>query len=130
MRIRKKHQEERNNLTHAHLTTIVLTLIFFFITLILQKKGRSTKVLKMILRVMYLLTILTGGMLFIAFYKMTMLYALKAVLGLAVIGMFEIILAVPGRGRNAAVLWVLFSVTFLVTIFLGLKLPAGIYIFN
>ena len=117
-------------MTHAHLTTIVLTLIFFFITLILQKKGRSTKVLKMILRVMYLLTILTGGMLFIAFYKMTMLYALKAVLGLAVIGMFEIILAVPGRGRNAAVLWVLFSVTFLVTIFLGLKLPAGIYIFN
>jgi hypothetical protein len=117
-------------MTHAHLTTIVLTLIFFLITLNLQKKGRSTKVSKMILRVMYLLTILTGGMLFIAFYKMTILYTLKAVLGVAVIGMFEIILAGQGNGRNTAVFWVLFLILFLVTLFLGLKLPAGIYMFN
>jgi hypothetical protein len=115
-------------MTHAHLTTIVLTIIIFFITLTLQKKGRNIKVLQMILRVMYLLTILTGGMLLFSFYKITLLYAIKAVLGLALITFFEIILAVQGKGRSATLFWILFSVILLVTIYLGIKLPMGIYI--
>lgn len=115
-------------MTHAHLTTIGLTLIIFFITLTLQKKGRNIKVLQMILRVMYLLIILTGGMLLFSFYKITLLYTIKAVFGIALIAFFEIILAVQGKGRSAAPFWILFSVILLVTIYLGLKLPMGIYI--
>jgi hypothetical protein len=115
-------------MTHAHLTTIVLTLIIFFITLTLQKKGRNIKVLQMILRVMYLLIILTGGMLLFSFYKITLLYVIKAIIGLALIAFFEIILTVQGKGRSAAPFWVLFVVILLATIYLGIKMPMGIYI--
>ncbi|MEH7108793.1 MULTISPECIES: DUF1516 family protein [Bacillaceae] len=116
-------------MTHAHITTIILTIILFGIILLLQNKGRSTKVLKMILRVMYLLIILTGVMMLFSLYKITILYVLKAVLGILMIGLFEMILAEGKKGKKVAVFWSLFLVILIVTVYLGLKLPMGIYIF-
>jgi len=117
-------------MVHVHLTALVLTLILFFIALSLQKKGRNIKILKMILRVMYIIIIVTGGMLLFSLYQITILYVLKTVFGLAMIGMFEMILARSGKERNLAVFWVVFFVILIVTIYLGLQLPFGIYIFN
>lgn len=117
-------------MTHAHLTTIVLSLILFLFTLTLQKKGRNIKVLHMILRVIYLLIILTGGMMFFSIYKITFLYVLKAVLGLAMIGLFELILVESRKGKKIIGFLFLCSIILLVTVYLGLKLPMGFYLFN
>ena len=115
-------------MTHAHLTAIVLTLILFFVALSLQKKGKNIKVLQMVLRVMYLLIILTGGMMLFSVYKITFLYVLKAVVGLGMIGLFEMILASNGKGKNKPIFWILFVIVLVVLVYIGIKLPMGIYL--
>lgn len=115
-------------MTHAHLTSIVLTIILFLVALSMQKKGKNIKVLQMVLRVMYLLIILTGGMMLFSIYKITFLYVLKAVLGLVTIGLFEMILASSGNGKNKRVFWIFFVVLLISLIYLGITLPMGIYI--
>ena len=118
-------------MTHVHLTALVLTLILFFVTLGLQKKGRNIKILKMILRVLYIFIILTGGMMLFSLSQISILFVLKTITGLAMIGLFEMILAAASRKeRNMAVFWVVFIVILIVTIFLGLHLPFGISLFN
>lgn len=117
-------------MVHAHLGSLVLTLILFFITLHLQKKGRNIKILKMILRVMYILIILTGAIMIFSLYQITALYVLKSALGLVIIGLFEMILAGSGKGKNLAVFWFIILIILIVTIYLGLKLPLGLYLFN
>lgn len=47
-------------MTHAHITTWVLSIILLIVILIMQKQGKNTKVLHMILRVFYLLILATG----------------------------------------------------------------------
>ena len=79
-------------MTHLHLTAIVLTIIFFLITFFMQKAGRNTKVIHMILRIMYIILLVSGGMLFFSVFNITFLYILKAVLGILMIAFFEIIL--------------------------------------
>jgi uncharacterized membrane protein SirB2 len=115
-------------MTHTHLTTIVLTIILFIFTLIFQKKGQNVKVLKMLLRVMYLLIILTGGMMFFSIYKITFLYVLKALLGLVMIGLFEMILSVNNSGKKRSVFWIVSIIVLGILVYLGIKLPLGIYI--
>lgn len=110
-------------MTHAHLTAIVLTIILFLVVLSLQKKGKNIRVLQIVLRVMYLLIIVTGGMMLFSIYKMTFLYVLKAVMGLVMIGLFEMILASNGKGNNKPVFWILFVVVLGILIYLGGILP-------
>jgi hypothetical protein len=117
-------------MTHLHLTAIVLTLLIFIIALSLQRKGRNIKALQMILRVMYLLIIVTGGMMFFSLYKITFLYIVKAILGLVMIGLFEMILASSTKGKKLAGFWTLFIVVLILLVYLGLKLPMGIYLFS
>jgi len=111
-------------MTHAHITMIALTIILFIITLILQRQGRNIKLLQMVLRVMYLLIIITGGMLFFSSYKISFLYVLKAILGLIMIGLFEMTL----MGKKKAGLIILLVLVFVFTVYLGLKLPMGMYL--
>jgi hypothetical protein len=82
----------------------------------------------MVLRIMYLLIILTGGMMFFSIHIITFLYVLKAVIGLVMIGLFEMILASNGQGKNKPVFWILFVVVLIVLIYLGVTMPMGIYI--
>lgn len=39
---------------HTHITGWVLALILFFVIRVMQKKGKNTKILHMILRVIYI----------------------------------------------------------------------------
>ena len=117
-------------MTHVHLTAVALTLILFFVTLGLLKKGRNIKIFKMILRVLYILIILTGGMMLFSLSQISILFVLKTIAGLAMIGLFEMILAADSKKeRNMAVLWVMFIAILILTIFLGLQLPFG-YMIN
>ncbi|WML45788.1 YisL family protein [Neobacillus sp. PS3-40] len=117
-------------MTHTHITTIVLTIILFLIAVTMQKKGKNIKVLQMVLRVMYLLIIVTGGMLFLSVYTISFLYILKALLGLVMIGLFEMIVSVGKKGKSNLGLWVLFGVALIALLYLGLKLPMGFYLFT
>ena len=114
-------------MTHAHITTWVIALILFFVAISLHKNGktRGLKVVQMILRLFYLLIIATGvGMLF-SLSTISVLYWIKAILGVLVIGFFEMVLSKTIKGKSTGVLWTLFVVAFVVVVYLGFKLPLG-----
>ena len=112
-------------MTHAHITTWVIALILFFVAINLHKSGktRGLKVVQMILRLFYLLIIATGvGMLF-SLSTISVLYWIKAILGVLVIGFFVMVLSKTIKGKSTGVLWTLFVVAFVVVVYLGFKLP-------
>ena len=114
-------------MTHAHITTWVIALILFFVAISLHKNGkiRGLKVVQMILRLFYLLIIATGvGMLF-SISTISALYWIKVILGVLVIGFFEMVLINTIKGKSTGVLWTLFVVAFVVVVYLGFKLPLG-----
>ena len=114
-------------MTHAHITTWVIALILFFVAISLHKNGktRGLKVVQMILRLFYLLIIATGvGMLF-SLDTISALYWIKAILGVLVIGLFEMVLINITKGKSTGALWTLFVVAFVVVVYLGFKLPLG-----
>jgi phosphatidylserine synthase len=118
-------------MTHAHITAWLITLILFVIALNLHKSGKvkGFKILHMIIRVFYLLIILTGGMLLFSLYHISLLYILKAVAGLWIISLFELILIKSAKQEKISILWTQFVVAFLIVLYLGLKLPLGIQLF-
>jgi formate hydrogenlyase subunit 4 len=56
------------------------------------------------------------------------LYILKAVVGIWVIGLFEMILSKVAQNRKTSVLWIQFVIAFLLVLYLGFdKLPMSIF---
>jgi hypothetical protein len=116
---------------HAHITAWLLALILFFVAINLNKRGKTkgVKIIQMILRVLYLLIIATGvGLLVVALqfavYKMEVLYILKAVVGLWLIGLFEMILSRIINKRKTSIFWIQFAVAWLLVLYLGfVELP-------
>jgi hypothetical protein len=118
-------------MTHAHITAWFLTLLLFFIAISLHKSGKTKgfKILQMIIRVLYLLIILTGGMLLFSISHISLLYILKAVIGLWIISLFEMILIKTAKNEKITSLWTQFVVAFVLVLYLGFKLPLGVHIF-
>ncbi|MEH7333708.1 YisL family protein [Neobacillus drentensis] len=114
---------------HAHITSWVLALILFFVALSLHKGGKAkgAKIVQMILRVLYLLIIATGiGLLakLNGIGNITPMYWLKAVVGLWIIGLFEMILGRVANQRRVSAFWIQFVVAFLLVLYLGfVQLP-------
>jgi hypothetical protein len=115
---------------HGHVTAWVLALILFIVAIFLQKAGKEkgAKIVQMILRVLYLLIIATGVGLMFMLSNIDLLYILKAVVGLWVIGLFEMILSKTAQNRKTSVLWIQFAIAFLLVLYLGFdKLPMSIF---
>ena len=111
---------------HAHITTWVLAFLFFLAALGLHKSGkaRALKVMQMILRLFYLLIIGTGIWILSSLNSISMLYILKSLLGIVVIGMMEMIIVRSVKGKKTTMFWLLFIVTFVLVLYLGfVKLP-------
>lgn len=114
---------------HGHITAWVLALIFFFVALSLLKSGKAkgAKIVQMILRVLYLLIIASGiGLLaqFNGFANIPPMYFLKAVVGIWVIGLFEMLLGRVANNRRTSVFWIQFAVAWLLVLYLGfIQLP-------
>ncbi|PLT33835.1 YisL family protein [Bacillus sp. V5-8f] len=111
-------------MTHMHITTWVVALILFFVAVSMNKgdNAKGFKIVHMILRLFYVLIILTGfGLIGSAFD----VYALKAILGIIVIGMMEMILVRAKKGKSTGPLWAVFIVAFLAVVYMGLALPQG-----
>jgi hypothetical protein len=118
--------------TDAHITTWVVALILFFVALGLHNRGNAKgfKIVHMILRVFYILVILTGGMLFAGHQTLDpALYGVKALFGIIVIGLFEMILVRLKKGKKTNILWAILFISILVVLYLGLKLPLGFHPF-
>jgi hypothetical protein len=115
---------------HGHVTAWVLALILFVVAIFLLKGGKAkgAKIVQMILRVLYLLIIGTGVGLLFMLSNIDMMYILKAVVGIWVIGLFEMILGRVATNRRTSIFWVQFVVAFLLVLYLGFdKLPMSIF---
>ncbi|MBT2729259.1 YisL family protein [Bacillus sp. ISL-75] len=110
---------------HGHITAWLLALILFVVALFLHKSGKEkgAKIVKMILRVLYLLIIATGVGLLFSVYRIDVWYILKAVVGLWVIGLFEMILSRVANKRRTSVFWIQFVIAWLLVLYLGGRLP-------
>ena len=110
---------------HGHITAWLLALILFVVALFLHKGGKEkgAKIVKMILRVLYLIIIATGVGLLFSVYKIDVWYILKAVVGLWVIGLFEMILNRVANNRRTSVFWIQFVIAWLLVLYLGGRLP-------
>lgn len=115
---------------HGHVTAWALALILFIVALVLQSNGRAkgAKIVQMILRVLYLLIIATGvGLLFMV-SNISVMYILKAVVGLWIIGLFEMILSRVANKRRTSVFWIQFVIAWLLVLYLGfVELPMSIF---
>lgn len=113
--------------TNAHVFTWMMTLILFIMTISFQKKGKTQiqKAISYLLRLFYLFVIGTGFFLLRLNYQ-PVEYILKAVAGLWVIAMFEMIVARTKQGKNGKIFfWIQLIVAFIVALYLGYKLPLG-----
>lgn len=112
------------------MTTWFIALILFFVALGLHKSGKEkgAKIVHMVLRLFYLLILLTGFLLLFSI-NINIMYVLKAAVGLWVISMLEIILIRTKKNEKASVLWIQFIVAVLLVLYLGFSLPLGTNIF-
>jgi hypothetical protein len=116
--------------THAHITTWVIGVILFFAAVYLHKSGKkkAMKIVHMTLRLFYLLIILTGVLLFWKHQGVfPMQYGLKLLGGLWVISMFEMILVRMNKGKSTGIFWAQLIIALIVTIYLGVWLPLGLW---
>ncbi|NWQ42728.1 DUF1516 family protein [Bacillus sp. EB106-08-02-XG196] len=112
-------------MTHAHLTSLVLSLIFLIIIAVLQNKGKNIKIWHMVLRATYILVIVTGCILFFSAYSIPLSYYLKAILGIVMIGLFEMVIVRNQKGKKTDLIWIAFSIVFVILFVLGFTLPQG-----
>ena len=113
-------------MTHMHITTWVLAVILVIIAVAMLKKGnqKGYKITHMILRIDYLLILATGFDLMFRGNVIGEYYA-KAVLGIIVIGLAEMLLTRMNKNVNAKGMGAAFVITVLLTIAFGFYLPQG-----
>ena len=116
--------------THLHIFTWVVGIILFLVAATMPIESKGRKITKMILRVFYILIIISGAALFFQHMSLnSALYGVKFVFGILTIGMMEMVFAKQNKGKPAQMFWILFVVVLLITMFLGFKLPVGIQLF-
>nr|WP_144924354.1 YisL family protein [Paenibacillus bovis] len=114
--------------TDAHITTWAIAIILFVIALFLLKSGnkKATKIVQMILRVFYLLIIATGVTLFARHSDFDpALYGFKFLGGIVIIAMMEMVLVRTNLNKKTGIFWAILIIAFIVTFYLGARLPIG-----
>lgn len=114
--------------THAHITSWVIGLILFVVALALHNGGnaKGRKIVQMVLRIFYVLILITGILLFSKHQSYSpALYGLKFLGGVIVIAMMEMILVRLSKGKGTGLFWAIFIIALIVTFILGVKLPLG-----
>lgn len=113
--------------THVHITSWVIGIVLFLVAAFMHRDSKGRKIVQMILRLFYILIIITGLALFIEWSSSDpMLYGFKFLFGLLTIGMMEMVLVRSKKQKPVTLFWVLFAVFLFVTMFFGFKLPVGI----
>lgn len=116
--------------THLHITTWVIAVVLFLVAAFMQRDSKGRKILHMVLRLFYILIIITGLTLFIEWSSSDpMLYGIKFLLGILTIGMMEMVLVRSKKQKPVTMFWVLFAVFLFATMFIGFMLPVGMDFF-
>lgn len=112
-------------MTHIHLTSLVISLILLVIIVILQRQEKNIKIWHMVLRASYILIIVTGCLLFFAAYSIPLSYYFKTILGIVLIGLFEMAIVRKQKGKTTDHIWIFFSIVLVILFVLGFTLPQG-----
>ncbi|PID14366.1 hypothetical protein CSV63_12615 [Sporosarcina sp. P34] len=116
--------------THMHIFTWVVGIVLFLVAASMANGTKGKKITHMILRLFYVLIIITGAALFFKHMSIdSMLYGIKFVLGILTIGFMEMVLVRGSKGKNTGLMWILFIIALLATMFIGFKLPVGFNFF-
>ena len=120
-------------MAHMHITSWALAFILFFVAVNFYKQGKAKpgKIIHMVLRLVYLLTIFTGGMLLMEYFSasigQTGEVVLKVIAGLWVIISMEMIAVKTSKKQGAKAWWIQFIIAAIIAIALGFaRLPLGI----
>ncbi|HWO95323.1 MAG TPA: YisL family protein [Bacillus sp. (in: firmicutes)] len=119
-------------MTHAHITAWAVGIILFFVAYTMYKnKNSKAKMIHMITRLMYIIIIITGFLLYQSIMKTAtgdthMWYGIKMLIGLWVIGAIEMVLIRTKKDKDAKGAWIQFVIALLVVLYLGLRLPLGL----
>lgn len=117
-------------MTHAHITTWVVALILFAVTVSLQRQNSpKARMVHMILRVFFLLIVGTGALLLHSIATIPALYIVKAIVGIWVIGAMEMVVVRANKGKSTKGFWIQFVIALLLVLYLGFKLPLGFSFF-
>jgi len=113
-------------MTHMHITAWVLAVILLIVATVQLKKGnqKAYKIAHMILRIDYLL-IIASGIVMITTTKLTGDYAGKAILGVIVIGLTEMLLVKMNKGKPVKGISIALAAFFVVVVAFGFYLPQG-----
>lgn len=115
---------------HLHITAWILAVILLFVTASLYKKGKGIAP-HMILRLMYLVILFSGIMLFMDYANHTIELGIKVVAGLWVIVAMELISVKAKKGKPAKAWWIQFWIAFVIALILGFgRLPMGVQLFG
>jgi peptidoglycan/LPS O-acetylase OafA/YrhL len=115
-----------SNTTHLHIFTWVVGIVLFLVAASMDTESKGRKILHMIARLFYVLILISGALLFIKYSSNdSALYGVKFLLGFLTIGMMEMVLVRSTKNKSVKVVWILFFVFLLATLFLGFKLPVG-----
>ncbi|MBM7702630.1 DUF1516 family protein [Metabacillus iocasae] len=107
---------------HLHVTLWTLLLILFVVNIGLLRSGKlkGQKIVHMILRLFYILVLLSGLHLLGALYQFASLNAiLKGVFGILVIGGMEMVLVRSKKGKRTVVAWSLFAAALVLVFYYG-----------
>ncbi|GCD83835.1 YisL family protein [Parageobacillus thermoglucosidasius] len=117
-------------MTHAHITSWLITIVLFFVAVSLLRSGSSkAKIVQMVLRLFYILTIITGLLLLHSIASISILYIVKTIAGLWLIGAMEMVLISMKKEKSAKAAWIQWIIAFALALFLGLLLPLGFDVF-
>jgi peptidoglycan/LPS O-acetylase OafA/YrhL len=113
-----------NGMLHMHVSSWTIGIILFIVTYFLIKKGKAKpqKITHMILRLFYILIIVTGVTivsLVTAEWGFPSEYVVKTILGLLVIGMMEMILVKAKKGIKSTLYWLLLVLSLILVFFYG-----------
>ncbi|MCS7461275.1 DUF1516 family protein [Paenibacillus doosanensis] len=98
----------------SHAGSWALMIILFILSVIFYRQ----KVTQMILRLFYLIMLVSGiGMLTLLGFPL--LYVIKGVLAIVLIGMMEMIVARRRRQQSAAPMWIVFVILLVLIVLLG-----------
>ena len=109
--------------THLHITTWAIALILFFVAALASKKLTAVH---MTLRLFYILVIVTGALLFFEYRDLIveihdsgMIYDMKFLFGILLIGGMEMVLVGKNKGKKPVVGWIIFAVSLVAVLLSG-----------
>lgn len=122
---------------HLHVTGWIVGIILLFVAYFLYKQGneKGGKIVHMILRLFYLIILLSGAHLLFSLYLTNFSMPLgpeaivKGLAGIWVIAAMEMILVKTKKQVSVKAFWIQFVIAFALVLIMGyMRLPHGVYL--